>query len=83
MFSKDLKYLNEPKNKLDLNFVSCNYSQLKSSDFESNVDPDSNFFNVMGANCSYFTEENFMQVSCELSGLSILHINARSLVKIL
>ena len=46
-----------------------------------NDHPENDFLNTMGTSCDYYGEEDFTQSCCNMTGLSIPHVNARSLVK--
>ena len=45
----------------------------------ADIDPDTNFFINMNNNCSYYTEEQLNNTIMTEKGLSIIHLNSRSL----
>ena len=45
----------------------------------ADIDPDTNFFINMNNNCSYYTEEQLNNTIMTEQGLSIIHLNSRSL----
>ena len=55
--------------------------ESKSSDFDTNIDPDRNFFNDISKSCRYYSEDNFHPDFCNRNGFSIVHFNAKSINK--
>ena len=67
------------KNSLDFHFEPFNYTEFRSSDFESDIDPENHFFNQINIDCKYFTESQLNHTISKEKGLSIIHFNCRSL----
>ena len=63
----------------ELTFETRNYSEYSTCDFEDDVDPDNNFYNTVNTKCDYYTEDEFTYRARAHTGLSIIHINSRSL----
>ena len=83
LFNNDTIFVRSESDKLDkLKMVEpYSYIEYKSGDSEVNIDPENNFVNTMGTSCDYYGEEDFTHSCCNMIGRSILHLNARSLVK--
>ena len=73
----DIFYYSESCN--DLNINSFNVNECRTGDWENTVDPDTNFFNDIKFNCEYYTDAKFRAEMKCISGLKIIHFNARSL----
>ena len=83
LFNNDTIFVRSESDKLEkLKMIEpSSYIEYKSGDFEVNIDPENNFVNTMGTSCDYYGEEDCTHSCCNMIGLSILHLNARSLVK--
>ena len=81
--NEDVKVCSNVNSSLNdsLPYMSYDYSEYRSSDFEKRVDPNNNFFNTVSTKCAYYTEDNFNKHFINNTGLSIIHFNARSLSK--
>ena len=54
--------------------------QFSDHDYDSNIDPVNNLYNNVSLNCNYYDNLQFNMLSKkDASGLSIIHVNARSL----
>ena len=56
------------------------YTDYTHCDFEGDLDPDNNFYSNVYVDCRYFTDVQFKDKIEHKSGLSIVHLNSRSLV---
>ena len=54
--------------------------ESRSDNFNINIDPDFNLFNHISKICKYYFEDNF-QMDVNKNGFSIIHFNARSIIK--
>ncbi len=48
-------------------------------DFEQDIDPESNLFKNIHTNYGYFTEKEFNNKIIHGEGISVIHINSRSM----
>ena len=79
LFNNDVTYDCSESDKLKM-IEPYSYIEYKSGHFEVNVDPENNFLNTMGTSCDYYGED-FTHSCCNMTGLSIVHVKASSLVK--
>ena len=63
----------------DLNIEIFNHTEHCFYDFEQGIDADNNLFNHVTLDCSYYTDTRFNDEININDGLSIIHINCRSL----
>ena len=49
--------------------------------FDDKIDPDKEFFDSINVNCKYYTESCFVNDISKIDGLSIIHLNCRSIRK--
>ena len=48
---------------------------------DTDIDPDINFFDHFASNCYYYTESNFIDKFKLDRGISMIHLNSRSMYK--
>ena len=63
----------------DFEFDSYDKYTDENRNFDSSIDPDQNFFAEFKRNCKYVTQENFTASVTVKNGISILHVNCRSI----
>ena len=63
----------------DLNFKPFDITEYNCCDFETNIDPNNNFYNNIRTPCKYYTEDQFAALKKGKSGISFIHFNARGL----
>ena len=63
----------------NLTLQSFDRTELSENDWETDVDPDSNFFNDYNFECKYYTDSKFQAESRNIDGFTIIYFNARSL----
>ena len=68
-------------NCLQFDINSFKYSDYNPCDFENDIDPDTNFYNILTSKCEYYTDSKFTEKISKINGLSFIHFNARSLNK--
>ena len=63
----------------DLNFKPFDITEYNCCDFETNIDPNNNFYNNIRSPFKYYTEDQFAALKKRKSGISFIHFNARGL----
>lgn len=63
----------------DFNIETLDYTDDDFHDFDHDINADNNFFNQIGFDCRYYTDDQFKAKIRVDKGLPILHINCRSL----
>lgn len=63
------------------NFKTFNYAEHNMHDPESNIDPDTHFYNNTNNTCEYYTDDQFNVNIKMANALSVIHFNSRSLYK--
>ena len=64
---------------MDFELEYDNAVNTRKHSFDSDIDPDINFYNKFDTECSYYTDEKFKHSFKNVNGLSILHFNCRSI----
>ena len=68
----------------NMTFESVARSQSNKFNFDEDINSDTNFYSCINASCNYYTDEEFndkMRDSLPNYGLTMIHLNCRSLVK--
>ena len=65
----------------ELNFETFKYNSAicKRSDFDTDIDPETNFNDKTDLTCNYYTENQFNENIQTIQGVSVIHFNARSM----